>query len=365
MMHSRLLTRSAGALVLAGALALAGCATAQPAPPPPPAPTQGQDTTAPTQPPDDDGLAELIAAAQAEGELVWYQVAAETTGDALVDAFMAAYPGITAEYIRLSSAQIEQRFNSETETGAPGADLIVPLDTAFFRSTLANGSVIGLPEADIPGFPESMPAESILADGATATVNITAYGIAYNTDEVTAADAPKTWADLLDPKWQGKMLFTTPVISPTFTDLFYLIEQDPKYGLDYFEQLGAMDLTIIEGAVPMVETLASGEGLVGLVAGLPTVENLMSNGAPLAYNIPDISLGAPSVLGISANAAHPAAARLFVYWSMTPEGLAAWNNVPGSVNPLDVANYPTYLDGPDVNELAVTRAADIYAALGL
>lgn len=59
--------------------------------------------------------------------------------------------------------------------------------------------------------------------------------IAYNTAKVSAADAPKTWKDLLDPKWQGKIAMPNPLLSGTAYVAAGALSD--KYGWEYFENL--------------------------------------------------------------------------------------------------------------------------------
>src|SRR5690606_36180975 len=119
---------------------------------------------------------------------------------------------------------------------------------------------------------------------------------AYNTDLISEDEAPSSWEDLLDPSWDGVILMSDPTISTVYTDLYYLVEQE--YGLEYLEQLGAKQPRIYQGAAPMGEALAAGEGHLAIPLPVEFLANLKNQtGAPLGWNLPDVSIGASSVLG--------------------------------------------------------------------
>jgi len=311
----------------------------------------------------DGSLEALIEAAEAEGQLIWYQTAEERIGQRVADAFSEKY-NIDVSFNRLNSSQMEQRFSAEMEAGAPAADVIIPLHAAFFQHAMAEGWLVPLADADIPDFPAAhLPEAAVLDDDGTVVISITQYGFGYNSELVSEDEAPTTWEDLLDPRWDGHILMSDPTISTVYTDLYYLVEQE--YGIDYLEQLGAEQPLIFQGAAPMGEALAAGEGHLAIPLPVEYMANLRDqNGAPLAWTMPDVWIGAPSVIGVVNEAEHPNAARLFAHWLMSEEGLEVFTSSIGTVNPINTDEWPTELSGPALAELSGERQADIYEALG-
>ncbi|GAA4431083.1 hypothetical protein GCM10023169_35260 [Georgenia halophila] len=310
-----------------------------------------------------DTLDALVAAAEEEGQLVWYQTADARIAQDLADAFMEQYD-IEASFSRLNSSQMEQRFSAEADAGSPAADVILPIHSEFFNEAMSQDWLVPLEEANIPDFPaDHMPEEALLEDSGTAVIGITQYAFGYNSEMVDSGEAPETWEDLLDPRWDGEILMSDPTISSVYTNLYYLVEQE--YGLDFLRQLGEEEPRIYQGAAPMGEALAAGEGSLAVPLPIEYMENLRDEGgAPLAWSMMDVSVGAASVVGVVADSPNPNAARLFAHWLMTEEALELFTASEGTVNPVDTDQYPTELSGPALREQSSQREDEIYEALG-
>jgi iron(III) transport system substrate-binding protein len=136
--------------------------------------------------------------------------------------------------------------------------------------------------------------------GLRATVNV----IAYNTKAVTAADAPKTWKDLLDPKWKSKMVTAHPGYSGVIaTHVLALVN---AYGWDYFKQLAQNKLMLVQSAVDPSGVVASGERAVAVDGGEYTFYQIKKKGNPIEIVYP--KEGVPLVVSptaIMSNAPHP------------------------------------------------------------
>ena len=117
--------------------------------------------------------------------------------------------------------------------------------------------------------------------GLRATVNV----IAYNTKAVSAAEAPKTWKDLLDPKWKGKMVTAHPGYSGVIaTHVLALVN---LYGWDYFKQLAQNKLMLVQSAVDPSGVVASGERPVAVTAGDYTFYQIKKKGNPVEIVYPE------------------------------------------------------------------------------
>jgi iron(III) transport system substrate-binding protein len=142
------------------------------------------------------------------------------------------------------------------------------------------------------------------ADGMFASWRVTLSPIAYNTKLVKAEEAPKSFADLLDPKWSGKMVKAHPGYSGVIMTTTQQLSRE--LGWSWFEKL-AKKMLAGERAI-MVD---GGEYLLILMKekGDPVEIVYPTEGTPL--------ITGPS--GIMARAVNPNAARLFHAWSMTAE----------------------------------------------
>ncbi|HXM75720.1 MAG TPA: extracellular solute-binding protein, partial [Thermoanaerobaculia bacterium] len=145
--------------------------------------------------------------------------------------------------------------------------------------------------------------------------------IVYNSAAVPAADAPKDWDDLLDPKWKGKVIIRYPLASGTMRAIFGLIlarsierTGSPAQGFEWLRRLDAQTKSYEMNASVLVSRIARREGLV-TVWDLPDVLLEMKHSPGLAYVFP--ASGTPVIddaIGIVAGARHPQEAKAFLEW---------------------------------------------------
>ena len=109
--------------------------------------------------------------------------------------------------------------------------------------------------------------------------------IAYNTKAVSAADAPRTWKDLLDPKWRGKLVTAHPGYSGVIaTHVLALVH---LHGWDYFKQLAQNKPMLVQSAVDPSGVVASGERPVAVNGGDYTFYQVKKKGNPVEIVYPE------------------------------------------------------------------------------
>src|SRR3954451_9684222 len=166
---------------------------------------------------------DLVEAAKKEGKLIFYSSMDLPVGEKLGKAFEAAYPGISIQIERAGSERLFQRIDQEFASNIRAADVINTSDASHIITWKKNGWLAPFVTDDIaqhflPQFRDP--------DGMSATSRIYLSSIAYNTKLVKPEDAPKSWADLLDPKWAGKMVKGHPAYSGTImTATFQLVRE--------------------------------------------------------------------------------------------------------------------------------------------
>jgi iron(III) transport system substrate-binding protein len=151
-----------------------------------------------------------------------------------------------------------------------------------------------------------------------ASWRITLSPIAYNTNLVKAEEAPKSFADLLDPKWVGKIVKAHPGYSGTIMTATQQLSRD--LGWSWFEKLAKQKVMQVQSATEPPKKIAQGERAVMADGGEYLVLGLKARGEPVEPVY--ATEGTPLVTGpsgIMANAPNPNAARLFFAWSMTAE----------------------------------------------
>ncbi len=282
----------------------------------------------------------LIKAARAEGDVTIYSSATENVVKRTGDAFTAKY-GVKYNFVRMSGTLNLQRYSTEAEAGTFAADFLFNAGAAvpFARESIKKGWVEPVSGAGIPALTSGQfPARFVT--GPTALVQIAPWSIMYNTNLVRAADLPKDWTALIDPRFKGKVLIPDPRSTDAHLDLWSLILD--KYGEGFFTKLRDMQPRQYGNAVQAANGIAAGEGILHTPAVGQTMQSLKDKGAPVDIITPDHTVGVEMqvILTHRAKARHPNAARLFVNYVMTPEGNKVFNSDPGSVSVYDTVALP-------------------------
>lgn len=259
----------------------------------------------------DDALAELIAAANEEGELTIYSSASEDVVKAQVDAFTAEYPGIAVSTFRATGGELFNRYASEAEAGAVAADILAPSVNPDFLED--SGHFVELTPELIPNladWPEDYVYPRHVAVAVTSTV------ITYNTDTVAEGDAPTSWEDVLDPKWAGQAMMMDPRASDGYLSLYQVLRN--SFGDEYLEALGAQGFTLTDSGATAAQEVAAGAYQLAIGNYPAHSKDLIAQGAPVAV-VDDLNPtpGLVHAAGISVDAPHPNAAALYVNWYLT------------------------------------------------
>src|SRR5712672_3813799 len=174
----------------------------------------------------------MVDAAKQEGKVVLYSSMDLPVGEKLGKAFEAACPGISVQIERSGSERLFQRVAQEFSSNIHAVDVINSSDASHFISWKKNGWLAPFVPEDVARY---FPQEYRDPDGMSATTRVYLSSIAYNTNLVKPEDAPKSFADLLDPKWTGKMVKAHPAYSGTIMTATYQMSRD--LGWEYFEKL--------------------------------------------------------------------------------------------------------------------------------
>ena len=257
----------------------------------------------------------LIEAARQEAKVVFYSSMDLPVGEKLGKAFEAQYPGIAVQIERSGSERLFQRVAQEFASNIHAADVINSSDASHFIPWKKSGWLAPFVSDDIAKY---FPAEYRDPDGMFATTRIWLSSIAYNTNLVKPENAPRSFADLLDPKWAGKMVKAHPAYSGTImTATFQMVRE---LGWEYFEKLARQRVMQVQSSTDPPKKLSLGERAVMADGNEYGVVLLKEAGQPVEPVYP--TEGTPTIsgpTGIFASAPHPNAARLFQAWLHTRE----------------------------------------------
>ena len=258
---------------------------------------------------------ELIAAAKKEGRVNYYTSVEIGVAEKLAKAFEAKYPGITVKVERTGAERNFQRIGQEYASKIYACDTVNSSDAAHFIVWKRDG----LLEACVPeDVAKHYAAEYKDPDGYFASWRVMLSPIAYNTKLVKAEDAPKSFKDLLHPKWIGKLVKAHPGYSGTIMTATHQMSRD--LGWPYFEQLAKQKIMQVQSAADPAKKLVLGERAVMVDGADYGIFLMQDKGEPIAIVYP--SEGTPLITGPSAlmkRAPNPNAAKLFHCWSFTAE----------------------------------------------
>jgi iron(III) transport system substrate-binding protein len=258
---------------------------------------------------------ELIAAAQKEGKVVWYTSVDLPVAERVGKSFEAKYPGITCRVERSGAERVFQRIGQEYGSRIHAVDVVQSSDAAHFIVWKRDGLLAPYVPEDVA---RHYPAEHKDPDGMFATFRAWLSVIGYNTTLVKAEEAPKSFADLLDPKWAGKIVKAHPGYSGTIMTATFQMARDLGWG--YFEKLAKQRVMQVQSSADPPKKLALGERAVMADGNEYNMFQLKEKGDPVEIVYP--AEGAPLIVGpngVLKDAPNPNAARLFQSYCFTPE----------------------------------------------
>jgi iron(III) transport system substrate-binding protein len=269
--------------------------------------------------------AQLVAAAVKEGKVVWYSATDVKVAEGLAKAFETKYPGIKVQVERSGAERIFQRINQEYGSKIYTVDVIESSDALHFIYFKRSGWLQPAVPSDVANF---WPKEYRDPDGQYAAYRAHLSVIAYNTKLVKKEDAPRSHADLLDPKWSGKLVKAHPGYSGTIMTDTQALSQTMGWG--YFEKLGKQKVMQVQSSTEPPKKLAQGERSVMADGNEYNVFLLKESGVPIEpVYATDGSTMVVGNAGLLKNAPHPNAARLFYHYMFTREAQQSNSDIGG------------------------------------
>ncbi len=326
---------------------LVACSTT-PAPVPAPAPeprvtSAPQPVSAPALTAEQKAWEDVVAAAKKEGTVTVYSYGWRgDIGTNIAKAFEQKY-GIKVEVITGRGSEFIERLKVEQRNNRMVADMFeggTPHGVNIKKAGLTVSSASLPAIKDVNAFVASPFTPD--PEGHVLAYNIFVYSPYVNTNLVKPGEEPKTWKDLLDPKWKGKMIFGNASISMVVYMQFWPLKAAGVVDMDYLKALGNQDIMWTTGSVEDMQRLARGERALSIF-GTPVDSALpIMNGAPIraiamepAMTASDISLAAIK------GGPHPNATKVLQNWLFTAEGQMAHNQPRGTSSILKGA--PSFL----------------------
>ncbi len=249
----------------------------------------------------------LIAAARKEAKASFYTALELNTSEALARAFEAKYPGIAVRVERSGAERVFQRIAQEQASRIYAVDVVCSTDPSHFIDWDNRNWVEPFVTEDMA---KHFPRAQRDPDGKHATLCAWLEVIGYNTNLVKPQDAPKGYADLLDPKWQGKICKGHPGYSGAILTNTYLWVRE--FGWSYLEKMAQQKVMQLQSAADPPKKIVIGERAIMADGNDYSIEVAKEQKQPVEVVHP--AEGSPVIpvpSGIFSNAPNPNAARLF------------------------------------------------------
>src|SRR5438128_2121144 len=267
-------------------------------------------------PPPSPMTQELIAAARKEGKIAFYTAMDLAFAQQLGKAFEEKFPGIPVRVERSGAERIFTRIAQEYGANIHAVDVVNTADLAHCIAWKRNGWLA-------PYMPEEVTKhfdpKYYDPDGLQITTRILISPLAYNTNLVKKEEVPKSFNDLLDPKWAGKLVKAHPAYSGTIMNATFQTARE--LGWEYFEKLAKQRVLQVQSATDTPKKIALGERAVMVDGAGYLVIRYKEEGQPVEIVYP--KEGTPVATSPSAvfkSAPNPNAARLFQNWMHSREG---------------------------------------------
>jgi len=271
-----------------------------------------------------------MAAAKNEGKVVWYTSTPIKQAQQIANLFETK-TGIKVELFRSGGSAILRRFNQEAQAGKMAADVLTHSDPAAAAIMADKGMFV-------PFKPEGFDMVSGVAKdsgGLWVAQRLNVMTIYLRGDKVPAADRPKKWADLLDPKYKGKMVMT----DPSFTSLQVTVVGTfaKERGWSFYEGLRKNDVMIVQGNQQVSDMIKKGERLIAVGA----LDSYAADDRKAGHDIDTLypSDGVfviPSPTSVVKGSPNPNAAKLFAAFNLSKEVQEIFPNSGGYAARSDV-----------------------------
>lgn len=278
-------------------------------------------------------MAVSFAFAEPSGKVMMYSSMQEDQLVAIKKGFEAKYPGVTMDYYFAGTGRVITKIATEHQAGQVAADIIWVGDPSDYLSFKEEGILekYSSPEA------AAIDAKFIDVDGFYTGARMMNMGIGYNSALVTPEEAPKSWNDLLDPKWEGQIVMTDPTSAGTTKYFVAALLASPEYGKEYFKKLKANGCELESGTTATHNQVAASAYKVGVMLDYVS-HNLMAQGSPIGFTyLPKDLISIFSPIGLVKGCANMENGKLLYDFILSKEGqeILVANNLLSVRNDVD------------------------------
>ena len=289
--------------------------------------------------------------AKAEGKVVWYTSTPIEQAQKIVALFQKQ-TGIQVELFRSGGSAILSRFQQEMTAGRAATDVITHSDPAAASALGKKGYFVAFKPKNFDKVPDAAKD----ANGVFVGQRLNMMTHYLRGDKIAPADEPKTWDDLLNAKYKGKLVMTDPSFTSLQVSVVGMISK--ARGWAYYEKLKTNDVMIVQGNQQVGDMLKRGERLIAVGALDSYAADLKTEGHPIKTLYPsDGVFIIPSPTSVVKGAPHPNAAKLFAEFMIGDDAQKLFPADGGYSARLDI---PAPAGSPDLKTLKIIAVDDAY-----
>jgi iron(III) transport system substrate-binding protein len=255
---------------------------------------------------------DLVAKAQKERELIVYGTALAAQFDKFSEPFRRRYPFIKTQYSRSTGEALTTKIFFEASAQQLSPDVVL-INNYTHRIFMKKNIITPY----VPPTAGNFPPGFIDKQGYWLGFYLVPYAITYNTMLVPKGTAPKSFDDLLNPKWKGQISLEREEYLVTQSHMQYMGQAK---GIEYFKRLARQDPILVNGHSKQAVLLTAGEFPIIIYSDIARTEELKRKGAPIEWVRAEPHITVLVSAAITREARHPAAARLFMNYLAADEG---------------------------------------------
>ena len=256
--------------------------------------------------------AKIIQAARKEGEIVWYTTMSSDQSNAFMALFQRKYPFLKPSIVRLGGSALLSRILTETKAGKYYADVVH--GTGEIVLPLMN---LGLLAPYVSPESKMIPEDLKDKKGFWTSVYVNSVVLGYNTNLTKGQAIPRTYAELLQPKWRGRKISVDDTYATFLQGLISVWGKDKA--VEYLKKLAEQDPVVMRGTTVRVQLAAAGEFPL-VIAYANIIQNIAEKGAPIDWVALEPAVISVNTVMAAARGAHPNAAKLFIDFALSKEG---------------------------------------------
>ena len=262
---------------------------------------------------------ELYPKAKQEAGLVVYTVWDVDHIRTLTAAFSKRFPGISTSYWQATRSEVTARTLTESQGGQPSVDVILTEAPLVLHAAGATEPY------------QTVQGSSLFVNDAIAPVaSLQIQALAFNTKKMKAADAPKSWEDVTNPRFKGIVALDDPMRAGPLSGMLAAFKdewKDDTRWANFIRGLKALNVTIHKSTSAMFRLVVAGEYSIVMPALFHDVVHEKEVGSPIDFARGAGPVVSPQQAAIYIKAPHPAAGKLFAEWLVSPEGQLAIDGV--------------------------------------